>query len=171
MLSNTVLGLLVVVLVGLLAGTLLGYKAFTIRSGSMTPALGAGDVVVDRSVPPLSVHPGEIVTFRDPALGGLLVTHRVVSVHRAGQQVHFVTKGDANVVTEHWSTHAGESVGREVLIVRKVGFVLADVSTPLARVAEVAIFSVCVAWIGLRRVWRRPHPSVAGRRVPQVAFR
>jgi len=160
-LSTAVLSLLVAALVGLLAATLLGYRAFTIKSGSMTPAIAVGEVVVDTSVSPLAVHPGEIITFRDPALGQQLVTHRVVSMHRSGGRVLFVTKGDANVVTEHWNVLTSGHVGRELLVVPQLGRVLADVSSPGARVLEVALFALCIACIGIRWIWRQPAVSVS----------
>jgi signal peptidase I len=153
--STVVLAVLVVVLVGLLVGTLLGYRAFSIRSGSMTPTIRVGDVVVDAPVRPLQVHPGEIVAFRDPALGQRLVTHRVVSVHRSGRRALFVTKGDANRATEHWNVPVAGHLGREVVIVPRAGRIVAILSTPLARVVAVALFAPCVAWILLRRIWRR----------------
>ena len=159
--ADTVLVLLVFALVGLLVGTMLGYRAFTIRSGSMTPTIRVGDVVVDVPVRPLDVHPGEVVTFRDPALGQQLVTHRVVSVHRSGGRAVFVTKGDANHATEHWSAPVAGRLGHEVLVIPSAGRLLADVSSPPARVIEVALFALCVAWAGLRWVWRRPEARLA----------
>ncbi len=150
------LAFLVIGLVALLVGTLLGYRAFTIKSGSMVPTIGVGDVVVDTSVSPLNVHPGEIVTFRDPAIGQQLVTHRVLSVHRSGNRVQFVTKGDANLVTEHWSIPARGQLGRELLIVPDLGRVFAVISAPLGRSLEIALASLFIAWLALRRIWASP---------------
>ena len=153
------------VLVGFLAvllvGSLLGYRALTIRSGSMTPTIGVGDVVVDTSVSPLTVRPGQIVTFRDPAIGQQLVTHRVVSVHRAGRAVDFVTKGDANLVTEHWSVPVTGHLGRKVFLVPGLGQVVAALSAKLVRVVALSLAALLVAGIGLRRIWRQPDVSVS----------
>jgi signal peptidase I len=159
--ATGMLCLLVVVLVALIVGTLLGYRALTIKSGSMTPTIAVGAVVVDTSVSPLDVHPGEIVTFRDPGLGEQLVTHRVVSIRRSGNRVFFVTKGDANVVTEHWSIPVTGHLGREVLVVPRVGRILAGMNTAVGRVIEVVLVALCLAYMGLRRIWRRPAPSMA----------
>jgi signal peptidase len=158
--STVVVCLLVAVLVVLVTGALLGYRAFTIMSGSMTPTIGVGDMVVDTSVRPLAVHPGEIITFRDPALGQRLVTHRVVSVRPSGPQVLFVTKGDANVVTEHWSVAASGHVGLERLLLPRAGRIVADLNSPLARALEVALVALCVAHVGLRWIWRQPGPAI-----------
>jgi signal peptidase I len=160
--STCVLSVLVTCLLALLAGTLLGYRAFTIRSGSMVPTIGVGDVVVDRTVSPLSVRPGQIVTFRDPALGQQLVTHRVLSVHRSGELVRFVTKGDANLVTEHWSVPTTGQLGRELLVLPGLGRVFASIGSPLGRVLVIALASLCLAFFGLRRIWRIPAAAMTG---------
>jgi signal peptidase I len=160
--STGVLSLIVVCLVALLAGALVGYRAFTIRSGSMVPTFRVGDVVVDRTVSPLSVRPGQIVTFRDPALGQQLVTHRVLSVHRSGKRVRFVTKGDANLVTEHWSVPATGQLGRELLVLPGLGRVFASISSPLGRVLEISLAALCIACFGLRRIWRISAAAMTG---------
>ena len=66
------------------------------HSDSMRPAIRAGDLVFTESVPAAALHRGEIVTFSDRALGGRLVTHRVVAIRRTGSRIEFLTRGDAN---------------------------------------------------------------------------
>ncbi len=154
-------GLVAVLLVlsAVVLGAGLGYRPLIIRSGSMTPTIGVGAVVVSRSVSPLSVHPGEIVTFRDPALDEQLVTHRVVSMTEMGGAVHFVTKGDANRTTEHWSVPVTGSIGREVVIVPDVGRWLAALNTSLAHLVEFLVSFLLVAYLLLRWIWAPVEPS------------
>ena len=101
-----------------------GVTPYTVLTGSMEPALGVGDVVLSERRSPLSVRPGDVVTFRDPSRHGELVTHRVESMRRRGATVGFVTKGDANDVAEEWSVPAGGHIGRAAVRVPKVGYVL-----------------------------------------------
>lgn len=161
---------LVVVLLALcsvvIAGTL-GYRPLVIRSGSMTPTIGVGAVVVSKAVSPLSVRPGEIVTFRDPSLDEQLVTHRVVSIEQEGDVVAFVTKGDANRTTEHWSVPVTGTVGREALIVPDVGRLLAAWASPLAHLIELAGAFLVLGFLLLRWIWApagssRPSAHLAG---------
>ncbi|MDE3085435.1 MAG: signal peptidase I [Acidobacteriota bacterium] len=159
--ATGVLTLLVALMAVLLVGSLLGYRALTTRSGSMTPTIRVGDVVVATSVSPLSVRPGQIVTFRDPALDQQLVTHRVVSIHRVGRAVDFVTKGDANLVTEHWSVPVSGHLGRKAFVIPRLGRAVAALSSKSVRVAALALSALLVAAIGLRRIWRQPDVSVA----------
>jgi signal peptidase I len=157
---------LTVLVVGLLAilglvvvGDALGYRMVTIRSGSMTPTLSVGEVILESSVSPLAVHPGEIVTFRDPALGQDLVTHRIVSMRRSGDEVQFVTRGDANKSSERWSVPVSGHLGRELFVLPGVGAVLAAASSPTTRVVGVVVACLVLAYVGLRRIWREPVPA------------
>lgn len=158
--ATGVLTLLIGFLAVLLVGSILGYRALTIRSGSMTPTIRVGDVVVDTSVSPLSVKPGQIVTFRDPALRQQLVTHRVVTMRRVGRSVDFVTRGDANLVTEHWSVPVTGHLGRKVFQIPKLGRVVAALSAKAVRMAALALSALFIAGLGLRRIWRRPAVTV-----------
>jgi signal peptidase I len=161
-LGVALLVLIIINLCAVLVGAALGYRAVTIRSGSMTPTFHVGAVVLDRSVSPMQVRPGEIVTFRDPNLGQQLVTHRVISMHRSGLRVDFVTKGDANVVTEHWDVAVSSHIGREILLLPSVGKILADVSLPVVRVVALAVLAVWLAVVGLRWIWRDPAHAGTG---------
>jgi signal peptidase I len=97
----------VVLLLGLTAAAhLAGYRALVISSGSRQPVLAVGDLVVSRSTPAGRLHPGDIVTFHDPALGNRFVTHRVVEVVASRGQVSVRTRatptGSRN--TGRWPT-------------------------------------------------------------------
>ncbi len=142
------------------AARVLGYRMLAVRSGSMTPTFVVGDAVLTRTVPARSVRPGDIVTFRDPALRDQLVTHRVVSVHAQGTTLAFVTKGDANASPERWSIPTRGTLGREVLVLPAFGRAIHD-GIPVG--LSIAIAAV-VAWLlfaALRKIWsdRSRQPS------------
>lgn len=155
------------VAIGLVAGTLLaavaplalGDRSFTVRSGSMTPAIETGDVEVVEPIAPLSAHVGDVVTFRDPEGSGRLYSHRVQSLRLRGENVAFVTRGDANTSTEHWNVPADGSIGRVVYRIPKVGYALVWTGTVPARIALVAIPALLLCAGALRRIWRSPEPG------------
>jgi signal peptidase len=92
--------LLVVVVLALVVGQLLGQPVLLgyVTSGSMTPAIKEGDGFV--AIPAAlagEVDVGDVVVFRAEEIeAGRLTTHRVIRETDAG----FVTKGDANPVTD-----------------------------------------------------------------------
>jgi signal peptidase I len=153
------MGLIVVLVMTVLGAGLAGFRTLVITSGSMTPTIDVGAAVLSRSVPPLAVRRGDIVTFRDAALGQQLVTHRVIEMDRTGQTVDFVTKGDANHTTEHWNVPVSGRIGRLVLTVPEVGRLLALVTHPLARIVEILAATVFLAFLLLRWIWFAPRPG------------
>jgi signal peptidase len=88
---------------GLLALTVLlprlaSGAALTVRSGSMSPALGVGDLVIDRHVDPGTLRVGDIATYEQPS--GVLITHRIVAIRGTGTSRSFTFRGDANPVAD-----------------------------------------------------------------------
>jgi len=155
------LGALFAALLAAAAPLALGDRSFTMRSGSMTPALETGDVVVTEPISPLSARVGDIVTFVDPEGTGKLFSHRVQSIRPAGDVVHFVTRGDANTSVERWSVPADGSVGRVLYRVPKIGYALVWTGTPEGRIALIVIPALLLCWTALARIWRRdPEPDL-----------
>lgn len=77
-----------------------GAAVLTVQTGSMTPGIGVGSVIVVRPVDPQTLQAGDVITFQKAPGEHVLVTHRIVSVavdaSAGGTGVSFVTKGDAN---------------------------------------------------------------------------
>ena len=132
-----------------------GLRPLTVVSGSMAPAIEAGDVVVTERIAPATARPGDVVTFRDPAGPTRLITHRVQSTSRAASSVHFVTKGDANGTTESW--HVGETgtISRVVYRVPMIGRALHAVRSREGRLGLVAVPTLILAAISFRWALRR----------------
>jgi signal peptidase I len=136
-----------------------GVTPFTVLTGSMRPALDPGDVVLSRRSSPLDVRPGDVVTFHDPSRDGELVTHRVEGMRRRDGVMTFVTKGDANDVSERWSVPVDGTIGRAALRVPDVGHVLQWAGSregKLGLIAVPALLLVMLELAGLPALRRRP---------------
>lgn len=153
--ATGVLVLAAVALCVVVGSHFLGYRLLVVESGSMVPTMRVGDLVLSKTVAPMSVHPGTIVTFRDVTRHDELVTHRVVRMVPDGPVVHFTTKGDANKVGEHWSVPKTGHIGREVLILPEAGWWLADLTTKTFRLVAIWVLVAALAFAGLRRIWLR----------------
>jgi signal peptidase len=72
----------------------MGYKPFIVLSGSMEPAIKAGDLIITKKIAPEKVAVGDVISFR--VENDIIVSHRVTEINTEGG-VSFLTKGDANV--------------------------------------------------------------------------
>ena len=141
------------------APRLVGLQSFTVMSGSMEPTISTGDVVVERRIHPLQAHIGDIVTFKDQTRGGELVTHRVRSMRVRGPMVSFVTRGDANTGSEHWTVRAGGTIGRVAYHLPRIGYALVWTRLPIARILLVVVPALLLAVLELGRIWRPRGPK------------
>jgi signal peptidase len=136
------------------APVIFGMHAFTVMSGSMAPALGVGDVVVEHQIPATAARPGDIITFHDPDVRGRMLTHRLTAIHIVGDRALVDTKGDVNNHAERWSIAARGSLGRVSYHLPLLGYGLVWTSGRYARIALVVVPACILGMIELLRIWR-----------------
>lgn len=76
------------------AAPLAGFQLVRLATGSMSPDLPAGSLLLAQDVDARQIRPGDIVTVM--RADGTPVTHRAVEVAPAGVGTRLVLKGDAN---------------------------------------------------------------------------
>ena len=92
-------GLAIIAGLVLLALNLFGLRLYSVQSGSMSPAIDVGDMLVSRPFDASKINEGDVITFApDLSTPTYTVTHRVVSIDRANKQI--TTKGDANTTPD-----------------------------------------------------------------------
>lgn len=106
-----------------------GWRADTVLSGSMEPALPVGCVQVTRPVKPQNIEAGDIITFRSP-FNGKLMSHRVVAVEESNSY-QFRTKGDANEDADPYLIPSENVVGKVCLKVAGIGYVIEYLKSPI----------------------------------------
>lgn len=117
-----------------------GWRAYVVRTGSMTPTYSPGDVVLDR---PIDASPtsGEVITFAPRA--NELVTHRVVAASEEGLR----TKGDANEKRDSWVISPEHVVGIVDGHVPRLGYVIVFLRQPTATAGVVSTsFGLVLLW-------------------------
>lgn len=79
-----------------------GWKALTVPTSSMHPAIPAGSLVFVHRVPVSSLKIGDVITHTDPLNPEITLSHRIVKEYYVdnGKVQMFVTKGDANTFTD-----------------------------------------------------------------------
>ncbi|WP_167583089.1 signal peptidase I [Kineococcus rubinsiae] len=79
-----------------------GLTVRTVLSGSMSPAIEAGDRVLTLNTEPQRIHRGEVVLVNTPDMTAPLA-HRVHDVRMIADAVSVRTKGDANASPDEWT--------------------------------------------------------------------
>ncbi|MGD2102534.1 MAG: signal peptidase I [Acidimicrobiia bacterium] len=97
---------------------LFGWGSYVVVTGSMEPAISAGDVVIVSPGYDANTVAGHVITFEDPTGSDDLLTHRVASVNEDGS---LVTRGDANFTIDSAPVPPDAVVGTGRLLVQFVG--------------------------------------------------
>ena len=92
-----------------------------VASGSMTPTMDVGDVVIIAKVPTDVIKPGDIIQFRRPER--VTVMHRVVEIQETEGTKRFITKGDANDEPDDDPVIPENVVGKAVFNIPKIGWI------------------------------------------------
>src|SRR5581483_4069860 len=71
-------------------------EALTVLTGSMTPKIPVGSVVIDRPVDPGTLHVGDIATYQKAPGEAEYITHRIIKIDTSKTPAMFTFKGDAN---------------------------------------------------------------------------
>jgi signal peptidase len=154
-------GLLGVVVGSPLVGLLFGWRLYVVLTGSMTPTLPVGTLMVSAPVEGARVAVGDIVSFARPDRPAEVVTHRVASIEVDAFGRYFRTRGDANPVADSWRVPASGRVWRPVAIVPWLGAVAARAADPEVRAVTIVLPSILLGAFGLASLWRGAPASAA----------
>lgn len=100
---------------------LIGWRPYVVETGSMSPRIKPGDVVVASPNHDVAALLGHVIVFDSPSQPGEIVTHRAIRTDRAGR---IVTKGDANPSPDGQPVEIQAVHGLGRLLVRAVGLPL-----------------------------------------------
>ena len=163
--TNVVLLMGVLLFVGLAIGPhVFGYRTATMLTGSMSPEINPGDVVVTVPKPASELEVGDVVTYQIPIEDHRVETHRVTEVSRTeGGAVEFHTKGDANEGVDPWTAvvHDTDTVWQTKQVVPHLGTAIRAMRNPLIQRGLFWFAFAGVLALGLSMIWR-PAGQAAG---------
>lgn len=128
--------------------TVFGFSAAVVVTGSMSPAIEPGDLVVCRQSADYAV--GDVITFHS---GASLVTHRIVGSTENG----YTTQGDANNVADADPVPRGAIIGKVVFTVPKLGIFIEKLRTPLGMTVLVLIGFALIELPKFKEVYHGKH--------------
>jgi signal peptidase len=151
--------LAVVVFAGLAVGPhVLGYRTMTMLTGSMSPGIDPGDVIVVTPLPISQVHAGMVISYHIPIDDHRLVSHRVLSVETSPDgAVTVQTKGDANDAPDPWkATLQGDTAWQVSAVIPHLGTLIQTLRTPIVSQALVYGAPTLLAGWLLLSIWTPP---------------
>lgn len=145
-----------------LAMLVTGATPLVVLSGSMSPALRAGDVAFAVTVPAEDIAIGDIVTVTSGT--GIRVTHRVVEAETDAGTSSLRLKGDANSAVDD-ETYTVSSVLKVAWHLPGIGWILHAAASPVGVAGGLALLTGCVI------LGRNAMPATRGRRDADDAAR
>lgn len=123
-----------------------------VASGSMSPALETGDLVIIQGTPANSTQVGDIIVFDSPS--GTQTIHRVTRIQTLQNgTIQFKTKGDANPDEDLYWTLEENVHGQVLHRIPYIGWIALDPAIPMTIV--IILIIIMILWPEKRRKLRR----------------
>ncbi|MEJ8547620.1 signal peptidase I [Brevibacillus borstelensis] len=120
-----------------------GWRVLSVLTGSMSPAINAGDMVIVRRYGDKEPRVGDIITYWQEQNGLSLTTHRIV--HRL-ENGYLQTKGDANQGEDGGWTDPDRVVGKVVIAIPYAAAVQEGLQKPPVLLTLLAAFIAFLAY-------------------------
>ena len=140
--SNIVIPMLFIVLILNLMTTksdklfeIIGYRSYTVLSGSMEPEFYPGDMVITQHKSKADIQINDVVTFRDNE--GVIITHRIMEKTPEG----YITKGDNNNVEDADILTEDNIIGEVKFSIPKIGYIMNFLSKPMVVAVEMFLLA------------------------------
>jgi len=146
-LNIVVIGLFVVLALNLMTTKsdklfeLIGYRSYTVLSGSMEPEFYPGDLVITKHKNKTDIQINDIVTYRDN--DGVIITHRIIEETPEG----YITKGDNNNVEDADILTKENIIGEVKFSIPKVGYIMNLLSKPMVIAAEMFLLAGLILFL------------------------
>jgi len=134
-----------------------GYQTSTMLTGSMSPLINPGDVVVSVPTPVANLKTGDIITYHIPVEDQRIETHRITDLTRTGESTTIQTKGDANNGSDPWTaTLAEDHAYTTVAVIPHLGDAIRALRSPV--VGKVLLYGAptLLVIMLLTSIWSKP---------------
>lgn len=123
-----------------------------VLSGSMEPTIPIGSLVIIK--PSVSYKIGDVITFGDDSKNDIPTTHRVVEMRVDNGEMVYVTKGDANNDRDLQEVREDEVIGKVLVNIPYLGYVIDLARKPLGMVFLIIIPALIVILDEVKKIIR-----------------
>lgn len=148
--TSVIVALVVILAVALVGVRLIGFKVFTVLSGSMEPAYHVGSLIYVKDTDYRELEPGDVITFMLDE--DTVATHRIVEVvpdENDPSVLRFRTKGDANDSADGGLVHYKNVIGRPVFAIPMLGYAADYIQHPPGTYAAISIGAILLLLVFL----------------------
>ena len=124
-------------------------------SGSMSPSLEVGDLLIIQGASPENIQKDDIIVFTPPPeYGSAHTIHRVTRIRQLGNgTLLFKTKGDANDSEDPYWIPDFRVHGRPIYRIPYIGYIILDPTIPIVIIVITII--IILAWPEKSKIRRR----------------
>lgn len=128
--------------------SIIGYKFYVVLTGSMSPAIKPGDLVIVKGVLPSEVNKGDIITFKSSPSNNI-ITHRVKEIVKE-ESIKFITQGDANNAQDLNPVEEHMVQGKVVKSISRLGAILENVKSNMMAI----VIGVIIGYFAIKSILR-----------------
>ena len=139
----------------------LGFKTFTIITGSMSPNIEVDDIVITKEVRAIELNRDDIISFKN---GENTVTHRIVDIQETGKGRIFTTKGDGNDVSDLERVRYDQIEGKYIGRIPKAGIIMEYFKNKYVFGGIVALLGICYV-IQNKRIEKKTERKIKRRKL------
>ena len=147
------LGTFATAFVAVLAATLvgakiLGFKTFTVMSGSMEPEYPVGSMIYVKPTDYKSLKVGDVISYVANS-DNTIVTHRIVAIEtdeKDPEVLRFKTQGDANASADAKLVHYKNVLGTPILTIPYLGYIAHNIQQPPGIYITLVAGTLLLAW-------------------------
>lgn len=129
----------------------------------MEPAIKTGSAVIVKSASSYMI--GDIITFYDNENKKNFVTHRLVEKINSGNTTQLITKGDANNTNDSTNISNDLIVGRVILSVPYLGYLIELIKTTTGFVIIIVIPATIIIYEELKKIHQEARKIITKRRL------
>ncbi|MBX5328624.1 MAG: signal peptidase I [Candidatus Bathyarchaeota archaeon] len=134
-----------------------------IDSGSMTPALEVGDLLIIKGVKPEEINIGDIIVFDPPTQGMGRTVHRVITIQPLPNgTLTFKTKGDANEIEDTYTVYPQNIHGRVLYRIPYIGYMVINPAIPITIITVIIIAMIIWPEKKKRKFRHKPKTHIKG---------
>ncbi len=139
----------------------LGFKTFTIITGSMSPNIEVDDIVITKEVRANELNRDDIISFKN---GENTVTHRIVDIQETEKGRIFTTKGDGNDVSDLERVRYDQIEGKYIGRIPKAGIIMEYFKNKYVFGGIVALLGICYV-IQNKRIEKKTERKIKRRKL------